>query len=270
MSATITGDFAGKPIETSRMPGHWVLARLGKRVLRPGGRELTRRMLDALAVNRADRVIEFAPGLGETARYVLDETGAEYTGIEQDAHAAEWLNQRFDGTTARFIHGSAAQTELPSVCASVLWGEAMLSMQPASQKEQIVREAARLLVPGGRYAIHELCLGPDGLPAEVRQEIQNELSRNIHVGVRPLNAGEWRSLLASCGFEVVTELHAPMHLLEPKRMISDEGFIGTVKILWNMLHQAGARERVLGMRRLFRKYSRNLTAICIVARKIQP
>jgi 16S rRNA A1518/A1519 N6-dimethyltransferase RsmA/KsgA/DIM1 with predicted DNA glycosylase/AP lyase activity len=88
MSATITGEFAGKPGETSRMPGHWVLARLGKRVLRPGGREMTRRMLDVLEVNSGDRAIEFAPGLGETARYVLDETGAEYTGIEQDAQAA--------------------------------------------------------------------------------------------------------------------------------------------------------------------------------------
>ena len=160
MSATIIGDFAGKPIETSRMPGHWVLARLGKRVLRPGGRELTRRMLDALAVNHGDRVIEFAPGLGETTRYVLDETVAEYTGIERDVHASEWLNRRFVGTRARFIHGSAAQTELPSGCASVLWGEAMLSMQPASQKEQIVREAARLLVPGGRYAIQSCAWGP--------------------------------------------------------------------------------------------------------------
>jgi hypothetical protein len=27
------------------MPGHWVLARMGKRVLRPGGLELTRRLL---------------------------------------------------------------------------------------------------------------------------------------------------------------------------------------------------------------------------------
>jgi ubiquinone/menaquinone biosynthesis C-methylase UbiE len=252
------------------MPGHWLLARLGKRVLRPGGRELTKQMVDALEINRGDRVIEFAPGLGETARYVLDETGAEYTGIEQDPHAAEWLNRRFNQTRACFIRGSAAQTGLPSDCASVVWGEAMLSMQPAAQKEQIVCEAARLLVPGGRYGIHELCLEPDGLPIEVRQEIQNELSRNIHVGVCLLNASQWRSLLASCGFEVVNELRAPMHLLEPKRMISDEGFIGTVKILWNSVHQAGACERVLGMRRLFRKYSRNLAAVCIVARKIQP
>ncbi|MFP4173650.1 MAG: SAM-dependent methyltransferase, partial [Candidatus Hydrogenedentota bacterium] len=33
-----------------RMPGHWVLAQMGKRVLRPGGMELTRAMLEALAI----------------------------------------------------------------------------------------------------------------------------------------------------------------------------------------------------------------------------
>lgn len=55
-------------LSTAKMPGHWLLARLGKRVLRPGGLELTRRMLAALDVRSSDEVVEFAPGLGTTAR----------------------------------------------------------------------------------------------------------------------------------------------------------------------------------------------------------
>ena len=43
--------------------GHWVLAKLGKRVLRPGGRELTAQMLEAMNINETDDVVEFAPGL---------------------------------------------------------------------------------------------------------------------------------------------------------------------------------------------------------------
>ena len=39
------------------MPGHWVLARIGKRVLRPGGMELTRRVLERLAIKPSDEVI---------------------------------------------------------------------------------------------------------------------------------------------------------------------------------------------------------------------
>lgn len=51
-----------------KVQGHWVLAAAGKRVLRPGGLALTQRMLEALAIGPQDRVVEFAPGLGVTAR----------------------------------------------------------------------------------------------------------------------------------------------------------------------------------------------------------
>ena len=50
----------------SNAPGHWVLARVGKRVLRPGGLELTLQMLSNARLTGA-RVVEFAPGLGRTA-----------------------------------------------------------------------------------------------------------------------------------------------------------------------------------------------------------
>ena len=52
----------GGGLQYSRMPGHWLLARMGKRVLRPGGIELTRQMLDALNIRESDDVVEFAPG----------------------------------------------------------------------------------------------------------------------------------------------------------------------------------------------------------------
>ena len=53
--------------EATRMQGHWLLATLGKRVLRPGGIELTRRMLQAAAPKAGQRVVELGPGVGRTA-----------------------------------------------------------------------------------------------------------------------------------------------------------------------------------------------------------
>ena len=53
------------------MQGHWVLARMGKKVLRPGGIELTKEMVDSLTIGAADEIVEFAPGLGVTARLTL-------------------------------------------------------------------------------------------------------------------------------------------------------------------------------------------------------
>ena len=57
--------------------GHWLLARLGKRVLRPGGVELTRTLLARAGVADAD-VLELAPGLQAVARlpmFTIDASG---------------------------------------------------------------------------------------------------------------------------------------------------------------------------------------------------
>ena len=56
--------------------------------------------------------------------------------------------------------GVAWQTGLADGSASVLFGEAMLTMQTAEHKAAIVREAHRALEAGGRYAIHELGYAP--------------------------------------------------------------------------------------------------------------
>ena len=56
--------------DAAHLPGHWLLARLGKWVLRPGGRELTERMLTDADLTGAD-VLELAPGLGKIARSIL-------------------------------------------------------------------------------------------------------------------------------------------------------------------------------------------------------
>src|SRR5262245_44888550 len=134
-----------------KMPGHWLLARLGKRVLRPGGIELTREMLDGLEIGPSDVAVEFAPGLGGTAVRAIPCCG-RYIGIDRDASVVESLSERFLPVShASIVQASADDTGLDTGIATVLWGEAMLSMQSASQKDRIVKEAARLLQPGGRY-----------------------------------------------------------------------------------------------------------------------
>ena len=41
--------------------GHWLLAKMGKRVLRPGGKELTLKLVNELDIGHKDAVVEFAP-----------------------------------------------------------------------------------------------------------------------------------------------------------------------------------------------------------------
>jgi hypothetical protein len=151
--------------------------------------------------------------------------------------------------------------------ATVVYGEAMLSMQPAATKLRIIREAARLLRPGGHYGIHELCVVPDNVDESICDAIQRELSDEIHVGVRPLTICQWRELLLGAGLTIIAEDFAPMKLLEPSRIVKDEGLWRAMRFAWNVATHAAARRRVLKMRRVFRKYNHNLAAVAIVARK---
>jgi SAM-dependent methyltransferase len=250
-----------------KMPGHWLLAKMGKRVLRPGGLELTRQLLSELAINSHDDVVEFAPGLGVTARMTLAQHPQSYTAIERDRDAATVVKHYLAGANQKCVVGTAEQTGLPSESASVVYGEAMLSMQPDTTKARIIAEAARLLKSGGRYGIHELCLVPDDVDDSIREAIRHDLSDEIHVGVRPLTGEEWRALLSAAGLMVVAEHTAPMHLLEPARVIRDEGFFRALKFVFNVATHSAARSRVLRMRRVFRKYGKHLAAISLVAVK---
>lgn len=254
-------------IADERKPGHWLLASLGKKVLRPGGIELTRQMLGALAIGPEDDVLEFAPGIGVTARLTLERQPRSFAAVDRDATAVERINAWLQSAGGLCLQGSAEDTGLEDSLFSVVYGEAMLSMQRASQKERILAEAYRLLRAGGRYGIHELCLVPDDIGTDLRSEIERSLSLEIHHGVCPLTRAEWRELLNRQGFIVEWEGTAPMHLLEPSRLIRDEGLGGALRIVLNMLCKPEARSRVLGMRRIFRRYQSHLSAAAFVCRK---
>jgi len=257
----------GEGLKTNKMPGHWVLARLGKRVLRPGGMELTRRMLKGLQISPKDEVVEFAPGLGTTARLTLRADPASYTAVERDEAAAQIVRSYLTGNRQQCIVGSASDTGLPSESATVVYGEAMLTMQPAETKRQIIHEAHRLLKENGRYGIHEMCLLAADMSEVARKKTERDLTGVVHHGVRPLTIGEWRSLLESEGFTIHSVQQSPMSLLEPGRLVRDEGVFGALRFLSNVLRDSEARERVLEMRSVFRRNRRNLGAVAITAVK---
>ncbi len=179
----------GDALDAARMPGHWLLARLGKRVLRPGGVELTRWMLDNLALRPDDRVVELAAGLGATARLAVARKPGSFTAVDRDPAAVAGLGTLTapGATEMMAVRADAADTGLPTGSATVVYGEAMLTMQPDPAKRRIVREARRLLTNAdSRYAIHELCLLPEDLDQEHAEAITRDLGEAIHVGARPL------------------------------------------------------------------------------------
>lgn len=249
----------------STAPGHWVLARVGKKVLRPGGLELTLQMLSDAKLT-GSRVVEYAPGLGRTASEILAARPASYTGVDKDPVAAKHVRELV-GTRGTVINADAADTGLESGSADVVVGEAMLTMQGEKSKKAIISEAVRLLAPGGRYAIHELALQPDDIDEELHTRIRQDLARAIHVNARPLTCEQWAELLEECGLVVETIQTAPMALLDFSRNVRDEGFAQTLRIIRNVLSDRELRARVLGMRKTFRTYQDSMCGVTIVAHK---
>ena len=254
-------------LDDSRAPGHWILARLGKRVLRPGGLEATSLLLHQLAITAKDRVVEFAPGLGITARRVLHNRPASYVGVERETEVARKLQADLGSASIKFVNACAQESGLDSGHADVVLGEAMLTMQPVETKRAIIAEAARLLRSGGRYGIHEIALVPDNMSAEVRQEIRSGMSKVIHHGITAQTVSEWKQLLGDAGFRNIRIELVPFRLLEPARLISDEGIYGAMRFAVNLLRMPKARERVCAMRSTFRRFAPHLSAIVVTATK---
>nr|WP_314994251.1 class I SAM-dependent methyltransferase [uncultured Capnocytophaga sp.] len=247
--------------------GHWMLAKLGKRVLRPGGRELTEKLIAGLQITPEDDIVEFAPGLGFTANIACGYRPKSYTGVDLNEEAATIARKRIKYDKAKIINANAAQSTLPDAYANKVYGEAMLTMQPLEQKKAIIAEAFRILKSGGYYGIHELGIAPDSVSEEIKEDIYRELSETIRVHARPMTAMEWTTLLEEQGFKIIKVAHNPMLLLERSRMIQDEGWLRVLLITFNLLRFPEIRKRVKKMKECFRKHQDNLDAVAIIAQK---
>jgi ubiquinone/menaquinone biosynthesis C-methylase UbiE len=252
-----------------KAPGHWILAKMGKKILRPGGLELTTKMIEALDINVQDEVVEFAPGLGYTAMMTCGKNPKTYVGIDADNEVVARLTDKIGvKNKISFVESTAEETSLSSDSKDKIYGEAMLTMHADQRKERIIREAHRVLKKGGLYAIHEMGLSPDTLSEEVKAQIQRDLATSIRVNARPLTTEEWKKLLEKEGFKIKSVATNGMHLLKVSRMIADEGFLRTLKIGGKILFNSGARKRILEMRKAFLKYENHLNSVMIVAEKV--
>ena len=121
--------------------GHWLLAKMGKKVLRPGGKELTLQLMSELAVKHSDDIVEFAPGLGFTAGIALAHHPKSYKGVELNEEAASILRKKLAGPGREIVVGNACCCPLTNASADQVYGEAMLPMQADHRTAEIIREA---------------------------------------------------------------------------------------------------------------------------------
>lgn len=144
--------------------------------------------------------VDLASGLGGLGQWVAQETGASVVGVDYSAfactHAANKASERGLGAKARYVEGDVTATGLEGAAFDAAASLGVMLFVPDSMAA--LREAARILKPGGRFVLvtydHDIPLWAT------------------------LPEGGYRTLLPQVGFEVLSYESVPNWYADHKRI----------------------------------------------------
>ena len=127
-------------------------------------------------------------------------------------------NQRKAGATnVEFLKGEIEQIPLPDNSVDVIISNCVINL--SADKAGVLREAFRVLKPGGRFAVSDVVVGGE-VPAAVRKSM--ELWVGCVAGA--LHEDDYRSLLAEAGFEsIAVEPWRVYEVEDAKQFLGDAG-----------------------------------------------
>jgi ubiquinone/menaquinone biosynthesis C-methylase UbiE len=167
----------------------------------PGGSALTRRLADTVALRPGQEVLDLASGVGTTAFLLAQERGVKVTGIDlgavQVAKARERAGRLGLDEVVRFEVGDAERLPIVDSRFDVVFCECAFCTFP--DKHTAAREIFRVLRPGGKVGITDVCLEPDRLEPEL-----GGIAGRIACLADAKPMGELQDLLAFSGFRVTT------------------------------------------------------------------
>jgi arsenite methyltransferase len=133
-------------------------------------------------------VILSARRVGPTGKaYGLDMTDEMLALAEENRRKAGLAN-------VEFLKGEIEAIPLPDSAVDVVISNCVINL--SGDKDQVLREAFRVLKPGGRFAVSDVVVRGDDIPPEIRRSI--ELWVGCVAGA--LSEAEYRSKLARAGF----------------------------------------------------------------------
>jgi predicted O-methyltransferase YrrM len=248
-------------------PAHQVLAKAGKKILRPGGRQATEQLFQWADFQPGQTVLELASSFGYSAIALAKRYGVKVVGVEKnpDSVTRARANVAVAGLAdqVEIIEGDIFRLDQISGQFDYVFAEAILTMQSAPGKAKILAGVSDRLKPGGKFLSHEM------LASTEDTALYRDLATSIRTNSTPLSAENWIAAFNVAELDVRQQRTGPMGLLNVSQMIRDEGVKTVLQIAWNVLTNAEIRDRVLQMRQVFKRHQHELGYIVICAERRQ-
>jgi arsenite methyltransferase len=128
-------------------------------------------------------------------------------------------NQRKAGATnVEFLKGTIEHIPLPDNAVDVIISNCVINL--SSDKDAVLREAFRVLKPGGRFAVSDVVVRGDEVPADVRRNM--ELWVGCIAGA--LEEGDYAAKLRNAGFaEVEIDIWRVYNVEDARAFLAESG-----------------------------------------------
>ena len=131
----------------------YILAKLGKTRLRPGGKEATDWLIQQGAFSQDKQVLEVACNMCTTSIYLAHTYGCHIQGVDINKKALEKAQENISAagleSYIQVQQANAVKLPFDDNQFDIVLNEAMLTMLPIAIKEKALREYYRVLKPGG-------------------------------------------------------------------------------------------------------------------------
>lgn len=245
--------------------GHQVMAAAGKKILRPGGKAATEQLFQWAEFKPGETVLELAASFGYSAIALAKRYGVRVVGVEKNPESVARARANIQAAgleeQVQMIEGDVFHLEQISGQFDYVLAEAILTMQSLPAKVKILNGVHSRLKPGGKFLSHEL------LATDRQEEIHRALAAALRANSTPLSETNWIDTYEAAGLQVLQHRTGEMELLNPTRIIQDEGLRDAIKFFWNVLTQARIRNRLLAIRRVFKQYGQELGYIALYAER---
>jgi SAM-dependent methyltransferase len=218
-----------------------LMAVIGKRVIHPGGRASTDRLLARAGIHRGDEVLDVGCGVATTAIEIARRCDAQVTAADISPLMLERAraNVRSTGTADRVRVDPADITDLPYADNQfdVVVAEAVTMFV---DRERAADELARVTRPGGRVLATEFFWRAEPTP-EAREIFLGQICPGLQFDTE----ADWLRIYGGGGLTDLQTETGPFEMMTPRGFLEDEGFGHCVGIMTRVASRPATLRRMM-------------------------